>query len=53
MLMRSSDVRRAAVPRDKVPTPMGINLGVGAAAVVAAAVLVAFVPPRTCGGGWA
>jgi hypothetical protein len=42
--MRSSTIQRAPVPRDADRTPMGINLGIGAVAVVAGAVLVAFVP---------
>ncbi len=44
MLMRSSPVRRVLVPRDDDRTPVGINIGIGAVAVVAGAVLVAFVP---------
>ncbi len=42
--MRTGGVRRAAAPRDD-GTPMGINLGVGALAVVAVAMLAAALPP--------
>lgn len=42
--MRSGTMWRDAVPDRTDRTPMGINLGIGAAAVVGGAVLVAFVP---------
>src|SRR5579885_3065228 len=45
VLMRSSPVRRSLVPPDEGRTPMGINLGVGALAVVVVAMLAAALPP--------
>src|SRR5690348_13573751 len=46
VLMRSSHIRGETEPIDDDRTPMGINLGIGAVTVVAAAMCAAALPPN-------